>query len=324
MAEELTEIQEATATTAEILEFTPFLQIDWVTGVQQALPSGEKLARTFSIVAPDITSQPQLELIDTDIFDEELEGSSYYRVTQVFNEAQFVSTSLDEHNNFLIWERYDNTHFLEIIYKNTNLTTLNWERPKTNYSVSSDNPDNYAPSGSSPTQTGSSTAKFTSSSTVTNSDSGSITTSNYFYYNSLPIPFKLSVSANKALGIEVINNSPVAHTLLKKATINEVGVIQTGLVVMDKPYLDIVFNAPTNEQPTNITVNFKGVEVSRGTISRTTQEEPTLLYHPLSVSEALRYLPPNEVFNQNFWNNGYFNNTAQDIVNRSSQNPAFI
>ncbi len=208
----------------------------------------------------------------------------------MFLEQLYQSGALDEYENFMVWEKSNNTHYHEVIYKNTVASTLRWDRPQTVFDGGgSDSPFTYIPMTPTATTTGSSSLR-------TRMVEG---LQEEYYYNSISKPFKLSVNAGKAIALEV--ESDAGFILTQKASPTATGTVVSGIVVMDVPYLDITFPNPTSEVPTYVLLRFKGVEVSRGFNGRTTQEEPELLYHPSGVSDALRYLPPGATnFNQNF------------------------
>ena len=347
-------------TSATITQYYSELKREWEVGSQLALLDGTPYTRRFSFPSFPSNSTDRLDYIPLNGYDETYKGDGYFQVTSTFIETEYYSTSTSTHKNFTRWERNISHLNQHIIYSKEVLSTVIWNRPSNSASyqegaisptIPSGPPGSpsSAPPGSTngtscanlfptteatPTSTGTgpgfNPTPTSSNGTVLTGPSpstGDTTTPSITckQWQALPIPFILTFSAGSSIAVSLTADAP--FTLRVKDSPNSPSgkEVPNGMILMSRPYLEIIFSNPTISSPTKVTVTTYGKELWRSFSPAFIGSDTEILVHPDNTALSNRLRPPNVSVNDNFWNNSPNLDPYQNFVSRQFQGAgAFI
>ena len=307
-----------------------FQENRWVIGQQESLPDNTIVSRTYA----DLTFDEDAIDFDfiTDGDEEDFGAQEYWRVIHRFTEEEWFSSNSAELQDFRIWERSFHKWQQEIIYLHTEIGSLQWDRPQTEFPPDSSSTPGPMPGDPpiityscplitldppDPGETGRSQV-FT---VVAPSDPEGI---QCFSWDSIDYPFSVTFDVGEALGGFVENDGTRTHILKKSTPDPRLGVLQAGDEIVsngtagapikyDQRYIEVYFADPQRDEPTYVRLRRYGVENFRISIPFERDLEPEICHHepetPRLESTTLGtptvYKPPNEYnYPDNFWNDG--------------------
>lgn len=291
-------------TTAVIQQYVPQIADLWDVGTQMATPTGEPYSRTYSLLSfPE--NEASIDIVPLGYYSDDYEGTSYYLVAHHFLEDSYtasVDPAGNSKNNFLRWYKTTTRYRQEITYSHKVVNTVPWNRPSVPIQVSE---DEEVP-----------------------------------HYLDLPSdPYKLPllfVGGAVAATVAVTPaNSQIEVRLRSSATDHDEAPLQSGLILLTKPYLEIILknigNSTVTQVPTlvqldpddpaspyttvnvpsvnnsavthtKVTVTFYGKYKWRSFTPISTEDERTLI-HPVNAPLETKLKPPGHPeLPDNFWN----------------------
>jgi len=112
----------------------------WIYGEQEADENLTILSRRYAELFFD-EAACDFDFNDAGFEDDSFGGRYYWRVIHKFTEHEYYSEDTPEFENFLIWEESDHRFQMDIIYRHEIAQTIDWLRPRTNQSQTSDGGD---------------------------------------------------------------------------------------------------------------------------------------------------------------------------------------
>ncbi len=116
-------------TTATLETYIPEIKDKWELASQSATLEGVPYSRTYSLLSfpPSVIEPTLIDKVELPYYDEEFEGTSYFRLSNSFLEDTYSASTPDQ--AFYRWQKTTTKWRQELIYLNKPSSLINWVRP---------------------------------------------------------------------------------------------------------------------------------------------------------------------------------------------------